>query len=130
MNKYVGVFLTEIIKKSFLISLVISGFITLIFGINSGYQYAVGFLIGIINFVLLAFGINIIVLNSFKRAALVQTLFFILRYLVIAIVLANLIQKYSFNVFYMAIGLLTIKITLILFSGLLNFERRKGSQNG
>ncbi|EYE89881.1 hypothetical protein Q428_00605 [Fervidicella metallireducens AeB] len=130
MNKYVGEFLSEIIKKSFFISLVISGFIILIFGINGGCQYAVGFVIGIINFALLALGINIIVLNCFKRAALVQTLFFILRYMVIAIVLAELIENYGFNVYYMAIGLLTVKLTLVLFSGLLNLNIRKGSQNG
>ncbi|MEF9953169.1 MAG: ATP synthase subunit I [Clostridium sp.] len=121
-------FITSKTKIFLIVSLFFGVPITLIFGLNMGLYYYCGFLVGLINFIALSIGTNMIIENTTdggRRGKSKQTLFFGFRYVVIAASLVVLIKYLNANVFALVTGLLTIHIALIIPAIKEHIEKRK-----
>lgn len=112
---YVFKFLFTKLRNSLLFGCVISSIIFVAFGKNIFEQYWVGLLLGILNFALLTIGIDLILLLRPLLARVIHFLFFAIRYLAIAFVIALYIihkNANAFNVFIIVGGLLTMHFSI------------------
>ncbi|MEF9934899.1 MAG: hypothetical protein RSA01_03290 [Clostridium sp.] len=128
MNSNTLDFITTQTKIFIIVSIFIGVPVSLIFGLNMGLYYYCGFLIGLINFIVLAIGSDIILDNAANgggRGKSKQTFFFGFRYVVVALLLVGFIKFFNANVFALVSGLLTIHIALVIPVIKEHFEKRK-----
>jgi hypothetical protein len=107
-------FLFNRIKNSIILGLIISIIIIIFFGKNILNQYFLGFLLGVLNFSILTLGIDLILYLKPLTARIFHFLFFTIRYLAIAIVIALFITRKHGNAFIVVGGLLTMHLSLFM----------------
>lgn len=115
-------------KVFLIVSIFIAVIIMIFFGFNMTINYYLGFFIGVLNFILLSVGSGRIIAKaavSKTKGSMNQTLFFLLRYCIVAGLLVVLIKYQDANVFALVIGLLTIHIALLATAIPNMIEKRK-----
>lgn len=124
MDKFISSFIIKHLKYS--LRFVMVSLVLLI--INKSYfiSYFVGYLVGILSFILLTIGTNFILNKKPKRVKTVQFIFFTLRIILVAYILARA-TLHGYNVFVLFIGFLTMNISIRLNTLL---ECRKEVSNG
>lgn len=111
MDKFISSFIIKHLKYSLRIAIV--SFLLLIINQNYFLSYLVGYLVGILNFILLTIGTNLILNIRPKRVKTTQFVFFTLRIILIAYILARA-TLHGYNVFFLFIGFLTMNISIRL----------------
>lgn len=121
-------FILQKSKIFLIVSIFIAAIIIMFFGLDIVLNYYYGFFVGVINFIALSFGTVKIINDAAgngQNGKRNQTLFFVLRYFIVAALLVISIKYLNANVFALVIGLLTIHISLLL-SAIPNYiEKRK-----
>lgn len=124
MDKFVSGFIIKHLKYSLRFAIVSLALIFL--NKNFFLSYFVGYLVGILNFILLTIGTNFILNIKPKRVKTTQFIFFTLRIILVAYILARATLR-GYNVFILFIGFLTMNISMRLNTLL---ECRKEVSNG
>ncbi|MCX7951459.1 MAG: hypothetical protein N2594_05845 [Clostridiales bacterium] len=111
MDKFISSFIIKHLKYSLRFAMV--SLVLLI--INKSYfiSYFVGYIVGILSFILLTMGTNLILNIKPKRVKTVQFIFFTLRIILVAYILARATLN-GYNVFVLFIGFLTMNISIRL----------------
>jgi hypothetical protein len=125
LNSLMIKFVSQKLKVAVIIGVILGTILFIGFGKNIFMNYAIGFIVGCMNFVLLSLGMNLIVSNKPKKVRIIQFLFFTLRYLLIAYILIELVRSYNANIFAVAGGLLTNNAALTLWAFEKHFVLRK-----
>ncbi|MCX7695371.1 MAG: hypothetical protein N2Z71_06680 [Caloramator sp.] len=110
VDDFIFSFILKKLKFSFNIFFIL---MLLIFILNRNYllSYFLGYLIGVFNFVVLSLGTNYIISKGIKHSKIIQFIFFTMRIIFIALILASAVKD-GYNVFILFIGFLTINISL------------------
>ncbi|GIW49135.1 MAG: hypothetical protein KatS3mg079_611 [Caloramator sp.] len=95
----------------------------LVFNANYALSYFLGYIIGIFNFILLSLGTNYIITRKVNHSKIIQFIFFTMRIILIALILASAVKD-GYNVFILFLGFLTINISIKI--GALLDCRREG----
>lgn len=124
MDKFISSFIIKHLKYSLRIAIV--SLLLLIINQNYFLSYFVGYLVGILNFILLTIGTNLILNIRPKKVKTTQFVFFTLKIILIAYILAKA-TLHGYNVFILFIGFLTMNISIRLNTLL---QCRKEERNG
>lgn len=95
----------------------------LVFNKNYFISYFLGYIIGGFNFILLSLGTNYIISRKVNHSKIIQFIFFTMRIILIALILASAVKD-GYNVFILFLGFLTINISIKI--GALLDCRREG----
>ncbi|MBZ4663923.1 MAG: hypothetical protein JG776_1638 [Caloramator sp.] len=95
----------------------------LVFNKNYFISYFLGYIIGVFNFILLSLGTNYIISRKVNHSKIIQFIFFTMRIILIALILASAVKD-GYNVFILFLGFLTINISIKI--GALLDCRREG----
>lgn len=126
MKSFIFKFILDKVKISFLIALLITIAIYTIFDYNVTVAYIGGFLTGCMNFILLSMSSYIIILARPTGAKFINTLVFLLRYSIVAIITVKFVLHSHYNIFAIAIGLVTMNISIV-FSTLLSSKKKRSN---
>lgn len=122
VDDFIFSFILKSLKFSFNIFLILMLSI-LVFNKNYFISYFLGYIIGVFNFILLSLGTNYIISRKVNHSKIIQFIFFTMRIILIALILASAVKD-GYNVFILFLGFLTINISIKI--GALLDCRREG----
>lgn len=124
-KNYMFKFLINKIRNVLVIGLLISIALFVFLGQKSLVQYVFGGLLGVLNFMLLTIGMDLILDLKPLTARIMHLIFFSFRYIAIAVVIALFIIRRNANAFVVVGGLLTMHFSLFVTEAVKHLLSRK-----
>lgn len=124
-KSYIFKFLTTRLRDVFILGLIVSVIMFFIFGQNGSLQYILGLLLGIMNFILLTIGMDLMMNLKPVNARIIHFIFFSLRYLAITGVIVLFILHRNANAFIVVGGLITMQASILSSETLKHLLRGK-----
>lgn len=111
LNNYIYGFIGDKLKTALVAALIISG-ILMFFNYRFSLHYFIGFLIGCTNFIGLSLGANYLLTARPRRSGIMHFLFFTLRYVIVAYLIATLVMNKGGNPLVIVLGFLTLNLSI------------------